>query len=147
MVHQAVGKRRAESLPSAQSHQASPRQFEKLGRITSLARPTHGYPTTCKRVRAAALRHGYAPTKSAESLCKGRLDIIGLMLPMRREEENYALGVFIRWPMGVRIRREGVYGPLPLVLRATRAGLPMQVGESGVSVTFAGGRRGVTVRV
>jgi DNA-binding LacI/PurR family transcriptional regulator len=57
---------------------------------------------TRERVRAAALRHGYAPSKSAESLRKGRLDIIGLMLPMRREEENYTLGVFMTLADGLQ---------------------------------------------
>jgi DNA-binding LacI/PurR family transcriptional regulator len=57
---------------------------------------------TCERVRAAALAHGYAPSKSAESLCKGRLDIIGLMLPMRREEEKYTLGVFMTLADGLQ---------------------------------------------
>jgi len=38
---------------------------------------------TRARVRAAALLQGYAPNKAAESLRKGRLDIIGLMLPAR----------------------------------------------------------------
>lgn len=57
---------------------------------------------TRERVRAAALRHGYAPNKAAESLRKGRLDIIGLMLPMRREEENYTLGVFMTLADGLQ---------------------------------------------
>ncbi|KAA1003631.1 LacI family transcriptional regulator [Paraburkholderia panacisoli] len=57
---------------------------------------------TRERVRAAALRHGYAPSKSAESLRKGRLDIIGLMLPMRREEEKYTLGVFMTLADGLQ---------------------------------------------
>ena len=57
---------------------------------------------TRERVRAAALRHGYAPSKSAESLRKGRLDIVGLMLPMRREEEKYTLGVFMTLADGLQ---------------------------------------------
>ena len=57
---------------------------------------------TRERVRAAALEHGYAPSKSAESLRKGRLDIIGLMLPMRREEEKYTLGMFMTMADGLQ---------------------------------------------
>jgi DNA-binding LacI/PurR family transcriptional regulator len=57
---------------------------------------------TRERVRAAALQHGYAPSKSAESLRKGRLDIIGLMLPMRREEEKYTFGVFMTMADGLQ---------------------------------------------
>jgi DNA-binding LacI/PurR family transcriptional regulator len=57
---------------------------------------------TRERVRAAALQHGYAPSKAAESLRKGRLDIIGLMLPARREEENYTLGLFMTLAEGLQ---------------------------------------------
>ena len=57
---------------------------------------------TRERVREAALRQGYAPNKAAESLRKGRLDIIGLMLPARREEENYTLGLFMTLADGLQ---------------------------------------------
>ena len=62
---------------------------------------------TRERVREAALRQGYAPNKAAESLRKGRLDIIGLMLPARREEENYTLGLFMTLADGL----QSVLGP------------------------------------
>jgi DNA-binding LacI/PurR family transcriptional regulator len=57
---------------------------------------------TRARVRAAALLQGYAPNKAAESLRKGRLDIIGLMLPARKEEENYTLGIFMTLADGLQ---------------------------------------------
>jgi DNA-binding LacI/PurR family transcriptional regulator len=57
---------------------------------------------TRERVRAAALLQGYAPNKAAESLRKGRLDIIGLMLPARKEEENYTLGLFMTLADGLQ---------------------------------------------
>lgn len=57
---------------------------------------------TRDRVRAAALEHGYAPSKSAASLRRGRLDIVGLMLPVRCEEETYTLGVFMRLADGLQ---------------------------------------------
>jgi alpha-D-xyloside xylohydrolase len=52
----------------------------------------------------------------------------------------------------LRIRRDGVQSPLPLVLRQWHslrdaAGLPMRVGESGVSVTLPAGEGEVTLRV
>jgi DNA-binding LacI/PurR family transcriptional regulator len=57
---------------------------------------------TRERVRAAALEHGYAPSKSAASLRTGRLDIIGLMLPVRRDEETYTLGIFMKLADGIQ---------------------------------------------
>ncbi|NUY05002.1 substrate-binding domain-containing protein [Paraburkholderia youngii] len=57
---------------------------------------------TRERVRAAALELGYAPSKSAASLRRGRLDIVGLMLPVRREEETYTLGIFMRLADGLQ---------------------------------------------
>ena len=57
---------------------------------------------TRERVRAAALEHGYAPSKSAASLRRGRLDIVGLMLPVRREEETYTLGIFMKLADGLQ---------------------------------------------
>jgi DNA-binding LacI/PurR family transcriptional regulator len=57
---------------------------------------------TRERVRAAALEHGYAPSKSAASLRRGRLDVVGLMLPVRREEETYTLGLFMRLADGLQ---------------------------------------------
>lgn len=57
---------------------------------------------TRERVREAALAQGYAPNKAAASLRKGRLDVIGLMLPARREEENYTLGVFMTLADGLQ---------------------------------------------
>ncbi|WP_233808362.1 substrate-binding domain-containing protein [Paraburkholderia sp. HP33-1] len=65
---------------------------------------------TRERVRAAALELGYAPSKSAASLRRGRLDIVGLMLPVRREEETYTLGIFMRLADGLQsvLSRHGI---------------------------------------
>ncbi|MBN3808058.1 substrate-binding domain-containing protein [Paraburkholderia sp. Ac-20347] len=57
---------------------------------------------TRERVRAAALQHSYAPSKSAASLRRGRLDLVGLMLPVRREEETYTHGIFMRLADGLQ---------------------------------------------
>jgi multiple sugar transport system ATP-binding protein len=57
---------------------------------------------TRDRVRAAALEQGYAPSKSAASLRRGRLDIVGLMLPVRPEEETYTLGIFMKLADGLQ---------------------------------------------
>ncbi|WP_283147588.1 substrate-binding domain-containing protein [Silvimonas soli] len=57
---------------------------------------------TRERVREAAARHGYAPNRAAESLRKGRLNTIGLMLPARLEEENYTLALFMRLADGLQ---------------------------------------------
>jgi len=57
---------------------------------------------TRARVREAAARHGYAPNRAAESLRKGRLNTIGLMLPARLTEENYTLTLFMRLADGLQ---------------------------------------------
>ncbi|GGP21117.1 LacI family DNA-binding transcriptional regulator [Silvimonas iriomotensis] len=57
---------------------------------------------TRQRVREAAARHGYAPNRAAESLRKGRMNTVGLMLPARLEEENYTLALFMRLADGLQ---------------------------------------------
>ncbi|CAB3790399.1 substrate-binding domain-containing protein [Pararobbsia alpina] len=57
---------------------------------------------TRQRVLEAAAELGYSPNKAAESLRKGRIDTIGLMLPMRNPEENYTLSLFLTLADGIQ---------------------------------------------
>ncbi|WP_158601999.1 substrate-binding domain-containing protein [Pararobbsia silviterrae] len=57
---------------------------------------------TRQRVLEAAAELGYSPNKAAESLRKGRLDTVGLMLPMRSPEENYTLSLFLTLADGIQ---------------------------------------------
>ena len=57
---------------------------------------------TRQRVLEAAALLGYSPNKAAESLRKGRLDSVGLMLPMRGPEENYTLSLFLTLADGIQ---------------------------------------------
>lgn len=57
---------------------------------------------TRQRVLEAAAELGYSPNKAAESLRKGRIDTIGLMLPMRSPEENYTLSLFLTLADGIQ---------------------------------------------
>ncbi|MEJ0002783.1 MAG: LacI family DNA-binding transcriptional regulator [Pararobbsia sp.] len=57
---------------------------------------------TRQRVLAAAAQLGYAPNKAAKSLRQGRIDTVGLMLPMRSPDENYTLTLFLTLADGIQ---------------------------------------------
>jgi DNA-binding LacI/PurR family transcriptional regulator len=57
---------------------------------------------TRQRVLEAAAELGYSPNKAAESLRKGRIDTVGLMLPMRNPEENYTVSLFLTLADGIQ---------------------------------------------
>ncbi len=57
---------------------------------------------TRQRVLAAAAHLGYAPNKAAKSLRQGRIDTVGLMLPMRSPDENYTLTLFLTLADGIQ---------------------------------------------
>lgn len=59
-------------------------------------------PETRQRVIAAAAAAGYSPNISAGSLRKGRIDTIGLLLPMYTHGESHSFSLFMGISVGVR---------------------------------------------
>jgi DNA-binding LacI/PurR family transcriptional regulator len=57
---------------------------------------------TRKRVLAAAAELGYSPNISAGSLRKGRIDTVGLMLPIFTQGESYPLSLFMALADGIQ---------------------------------------------